>query len=207
MKNVFINIIAINRQKNITILDLPEGLNVKLIGNGVYSPDRLFDAMRERLDLRYDAELARLIGGNDALFEQNEKRNNPGRGNDTDSSSRGVGIKHANLACVDGRLSASLQRDAFGQRKKARARRAGLKQDGRYFFRQADINFLRSAPFMPFASALQVFIFSCWGVSTFATGAGFADRHSFMNDFRSSPFLSVASLLHVVILDCCGVAA
>lgn len=35
---------------------------MKLIGNGVYSPDRLFDAMRERLDLRYDAELARLIG-------------------------------------------------------------------------------------------------------------------------------------------------
>src|SRR6185369_6182223 len=63
------------------------------------------------------------------------------------------------------------------------------------------MNFLRSSPFLSFASALQDFILTCCGVSFFAV------RHVFMNALRSSPFLSPASLLHVAILVCCLVSA
>src|SRR5690349_21874849 len=65
-----------------------------------------------------------------------------------------------------------------------------------YLLRHSFMKALRSSPFLPVASWLQVFILSCWV-------AGFADRQVFMNALRSSPFLSPASLLQVAILLCC----
>src|SRR5512133_3022441 len=59
------------------------------------------------------------------------------------------------------------------------------------------MNFLRSSPFLPAASLLQVVIFDCCVVSFLAL------RHSFMKALRSSPFLSLASALQVAILVCC----
>ena len=64
---------------------------------------------------------------------------------------------------------------------------------------------LRSSPFLPAASALQVFILFCcvaWGA---AAASGLALRQFFMKSLRSSPFLPSASLLQVAILLCCGV--
>src|SRR5579863_1845874 len=64
---------------------------------------------------------------------------------------------------------------------------------------------LRSAPFSPLelASALQLFIFSCW-LLVLAGAAGCSDRQLFMNDLRSSPLrlLDVASVLQVFIFSC-----
>lgn len=78
------------------------------------------------------------------------------------------------------------------------------------------MNFLRSAPFkvFAFASALQVFIFSCWdesaaGAPAGAASPGFFDRHSFMKLLRSLPFnsLALASALQVFIFSCWAVSA
>src|SRR4029077_19272541 len=60
------------------------------------------------------------------------------------------------------------------------------------------------------ASALQVFIFSCWLLSFFSVvAAGWLERHSFMNALRASPVsaLVFASALQVVIFPCCAVSA
>jgi len=65
-----------------------------------------------------------------------------------------------------------------------------------YFFRHSDMNFLRSSPVLPFASALQDFMTSCW---RFLPSA----KQVFMNALRSSPFLPVAPLLQLAISACC----
>src|SRR5256885_9695360 len=81
------------------------------------------------------------------------------------------------------------------------------------------MNALRSAPFRPLllASALQVFIFSCWvlpfaaaepaapeaaAVAPVVAAVLFSDRQLFMKVLRSAPFnpLAVASALQLVIL-------
>lgn len=65
---------------------------------------------------------------------------------------------------------------------------------------------LRSSPFLPAASTLQVFILFCWLLG--ADAASFLVlRHSFMKALRSSPFFPVASVLQVPILVCCAVLA
>jgi hypothetical protein len=74
------------------------------------------------------------------------------------------------------------------------------------------MNFLRSAPFLPFASALQVFIFSCCGeaaVGAPSVAGGLPERHSFMKLLRSGPFNAcvLASALQVFIFSCCAVSA
>src|SRR3978361_490989 len=74
-----------------------------------------------------------------------------------------------------------------------------------FFDRHCFMKALRSSPFLPVASALHVFIFSCCVGA--AAAAGLLDRHSFMKALRSSPFFSVASLLHELILFCCVFAA
>src|SRR6266436_3333737 len=69
------------------------------------------------------------------------------------------------------------------------------------------MNALRPAPFSPLvvASALQVFILSCWLLPVVpAAPAVLSDRQLFMNVLRSAPFspLAVASALQVVIFCC-----
>ncbi len=70
------------------------------------------------------------------------------------------------------------------------------------------MNALRSSPLsdLALASALQVFIFSCW-VAALALPPAF--RQLLMNALRSSPLsaLVVASALQAVIFSCCAVAA
>ena len=71
---------------------------------------------------------------------------------------------------------------------------------------------LRSAPFLPLASALQVFILSVWEAAAAGAGAasaGFFDKQPFMKLFRSSPLRLwvLASALQVFIFSCCAVNA
>lgn len=80
-----------------------------------------------------------------------------------------------------------------------------------FFFRQSLINVLLSLPFSAFrdASALQMTIFCCCGVSYFlseAEGAFF--RQSLINALRSSPasVFAAACWLQLVIRCCCGVS-
>lgn len=71
--------------------------------------------------------------------------------------------------------------------------------------RHSLMNFLRSVPFLSLASALQVFIFSCWGVNAAPAGSpGLPERHSFMKLLRSSPLMDLvfASALQVFIFSC-----
>ena len=65
-----------------------------------------------------------------------------------------------------------------------------------YFFKHSDMKALRSSPFLPAASALQVFILFCCFSCLLAL------RQSFMKALRSSPFLPSASLLQMAILLC-----
>src|SRR5664279_2743257 len=62
---------------------------------------------------------------------------------------------------------------------------------------------LRSSPFLPVASALHFFIFSCCVIGAAAAVAVPPDRQLFMKALRASPFLSPASLLQSPIFDCC----
>src|SRR5664280_141308 len=65
---------------------------------------------------------------------------------------------------------------------------------------------LRSSPFLPVASTLHFFIFSCCVIGV--AGAAMAvppDRQVFMKALRSAPVLPVASALHDFILLCCVV--
>jgi hypothetical protein len=77
-----------------------------------------------------------------------------------------------------------------------------------YFpLRHSFMKVLRSSPFLPVASPLHFFIFSCC-VSLGASAAGAAAlRHCFMNALRSSPFLPTASALQVFILFCWAVGS
>ena len=68
-----------------------------------------------------------------------------------------------------------------------------------YFLRHSLMKALRSSPFLPAASALQVFILLCW----VCAASGLLLRQFFMKALRSSPFMPVASLLQVAILVCC----
>src|SRR2546427_542818 len=68
------------------------------------------------------------------------------------------------------------------------------------FFKHSLMNALRSSPFLPVASTLQVFMRSCWRFLP-------SDRQDFMNSLRSSPFLPVASVLQVPISFCWAVGA
>jgi protein gp37 len=69
------------------------------------------------------------------------------------------------------------------------------------FLRHALMKVLRSSPFLPLASALQVFILSCCAFCASLT-FGLPLRHALMNSLRSSPFLPLASLLQALILFC-----
>src|SRR5262245_8369866 len=82
------------------------------------------------------------------------------------------------------------------------------------------MNFLRASPVRPWEEAkpLQLFIFSCCGVSFFvsvlaagagAASAGLAFRHSLRNFLYASPLrpLAFASALQVFIFSCCAVSA
>src|SRR6185312_7144694 len=81
-------------------------------------------------------------------------------------------------------------------------------------FRQVLMKVLRSAPLsaLVLASALQLFIFSCW-VSLADGAAAMACspfRHELMKVLRSAPFLPVACLLQSIIRCCwavCGLVA
>jgi hypothetical protein len=79
---------------------------------------------------------------------------------------------------------------ASAQEKVGKAARAAQS-----FFRHSLMKALRSSPFLPVASALQLFMRSCWRFLP-------SDRQDFMNSLRSSPFLPVASVLQVPI-NCC----
>src|SRR5450830_1736338 len=78
-------------------------------------------------------------------------------------------------------------------------------QNAYFALRQVFMKALRSSPFLPAASALQVFIFSCWVTGAAAAASGLSLRQLFMKALRSSPFLPAASALQVFIFSCWGV--
>src|ERR1035441_5547473 len=89
----------------------------------------------------------------------------------------------------------------------SRRRRAGPPRGAHaaYDERQLFMKALRSSPFLPVASALHFFIFSCCVIGVAGAAAPPAERQAFMNALRSSPFLPTACLLQSPILVCCAV--